>query len=524
MTYTSWHLSTPAIISGGVALSGNAWALHDSTLNIYTMNVGSGLPRNIWINGQRIPRARSINWPYLSTVVSSTVNNFSCSTCSLPVLTTTINAEVHMVVTFMLYICQATIDPSYLVTLDLACWQNLLAVLHNSGTTNLRVAWIENSLPLLVSPGYWYGPDTSNFIYYIPLTNTWLTYPVTVPLLETMITLHSVSNLAFWNVQFSHTNWQQPSTSVGFTINQADVYVLSQGTVAGLIPPAVYCNNCTNTVVARCTFTALGNTAIHYDTPGINNIFWSNTLTDISASGVRIGNIVYTVGQKVVHTAVQDNTMHEVAVEYLSSVAVFQVSADFSSIDHNLLYNLGYTAISVGLGGSLTNPAQPTNNTVAYNEVHDYCLWCTDCGGVYLNDETFGGVVSNNYIYNQVNSAFVTNVNPYTNSQAIYIDNGSIDILVTNDNVIRNISKLNDGEGSSLEINGGTGVITFCCGGNGSPYSSTCASNFPPNPSPYLFINPFAISSGNQALIQSWVGPRTNVQAVNPASLNPLTC
>lgn len=528
MTYTSLNPSTPAVISGGVPLPGSGWTLYNSGLNIYQMNIGSSLaatlPRNIWINGQRIPPARSVNWPYLSTLVSTTVNTFSCSACSLPTLTTTINAEIHMIITFMHYICQATISPSYLVTLDMSCWQTAIYALHDAGTTTLYVAWIQNSLPLLVSPGYWYGPDANSMIYFIPPNNAWLSYPVIVPALQTTITLNSVTNVAFWNVQFSHSNWQQPSTSTGFTLNQADVYFLNSGAAVGFIPPSVYCKGCTNTVVAKSTFTQLGNTAIHYDTPGANNIFWSNTLTDVSASGIRVGNYVYTAGQKITHTAVQDNTIFNIAAEYKGSVAIFQLSADFSSIDHNLLYDISYTGISVGLGGSMTNPAQPVNNTIAYNQIHDYCQWCTDCGGIYVNDETFGETISNNYIYNQVNSPFVTTINPYTNSQAIYIDNGSTDILVTNDNVIRNISKLNDGEGSSLEINAGTGPITFCCGGNGSPFSSTCASEFPLNPNPYLFINPFAISSGNQALVQSWAVPRTNLQAVNPAPLNPLTC
>lgn len=518
-TYTSLNPSIPATISGGVTLPGGGWSLYDSGLGIYRMNVGATLSgtlfRQLYINNTRIPRAKSVGWPYPSAQLSKSTNTFSCASCSLPTLNSTTRAEVRVALQWGLFICQASITPQYLVTLDQTCYSNMQFFLAYVGNPTFKVLWVENILELLITPGYWVGPTTDNFIYWVPPSPSWLTLPVTIPQIITLLELDSTSNVAFFHLQLSYTGWTQPSTTVGYATEQSDQIALDQGSVVTLVPPSIHLFNADNIVFAGNTLTHLGNTGLHVDALSSNVLVWSNIFTDISCSAIRPGTTSKT-GDAVTNVVVQDNEIHSVAVEYWNCCGIFQLFVVNGVIDHNSIDTTPYSAMSIGLAVS-TPVSTWSHTTVTNNKITNHMQYLTDGGGVYVHGATTSSTISMNSIGPQVYIWPLHEVDPSTDAPPIYIDNQSSGWLVTNDNVVSS----NNTQGHPLLIDATSGVVTFCCGGASPTYSSSCPVTFA-DPQTFANFDPFKIATANQTLITSNAGVRVSVQQRNPAPLNPI--
>lgn len=516
-TYMSASAGSPATLSGGVVLPGGGWTLYNSGLNMYRMNIGvplaSTLFRNIYINGQRIPKARSVNWPYPSAVVSQTNNTFSCSSCSLPTLSAATRAEVTIILEWGMFICQSTISTTYQVTLDRPCWDNLLFFSAYTGGASMKVAWISNMLPLLITAGSWVGPTPDGCIYYIPLNSQWLTYPVTIPQTGMLLNLTGASNIAFWNLQLSYTDFPQASTPTGYATVQSDQLSLASNTQFPWIPVTVQVLASQGIVFSRCTFTHLGNTAVGVNASATDTLLWDNTFTDVSGSAIRVGtqsSSVSTTG-----TTIQDNFIQNVAAEYSDAVGIDLVHAESTLIDHNTLDYLPYTGITVGLNGNTQFIQTAQATTITNNRITNWGRYMTDTGAVYVNGLTSGSKISTNYLANQVYVWPITEVDSYTDAPPIYCDQASGGWTITNDNVISNYT-----EGAPVLINDSQGAITFCCSGSGSPFSSTCPSTFADPPSGYRTYSPFSITTQNQNTIIANAGVRATVTAINPAPIS----
>lgn len=481
LIFTSLNSSSPVSIHGGELLS-KTWTLHNATLNIWKLYVGSSFnARNIWINNTRIPKARTITIPGQDSTTNLVSPIVNVSNYGLPPLTQNTTAEVVILGYFQSWRCQSTITPQHIINISYPCWQNMGLIDFRQW---LHISWIENSLSLLTTPGSWVHPLNDNYIYYIPLS----TQPninsldIISPTLTQIMYLNNVNNIAFFNITFATSNWDQASSENGYSCLQSDYlwntsisavqyqqfnYTLPFNVFTNymytnklglFVPSSIYCYYCKNTVIAFSTLQNMGNSALFYGPGSQNNLFWMNTISDISGSGLRIGTLLTTDNTQVSNITIQDNIIHDVANEFFSSVAIFHLWTQNSIINHNTIYNLPYTSISSGLGwgGEGTYPLpQNANNQITYNNIYNFSKYMNDGAGIYLNGEATGSTLSANYLHD----SFVTYFN--VDATAIYFDQAADNWLLTNDNNINNVGQI-------LHFNFAGTTNTFCCNASNS--------------------------------------------------------
>lgn len=151
-----------------------------------------------------------------------------------------------------------------------------------------------------------------------------------------------------------------------------------------------------------------------------NNTVSGSVFTDISGTAVRIGDIDTPSAARDEQdsgTTVTNNYIHAVAVEFHGGVGIFAGYVANTLISHNELFNLPYTAISVGWGWGVNSYAE--NNQISYNHIHHHMQMLVDGGAIYTLsaqglEDGGSSAVHHNYIHDQAN-----------NFGALYFDEGS---------------------------------------------------------------------------------------------------
>ncbi|MBW1811411.1 MAG: carbohydrate-binding protein, partial [Deltaproteobacteria bacterium] len=147
---------------------------------------------------------------------------------------------------------------------------------------------------------------------------------------------------------------------------------------------------------------------------------------DISASAITLGDIdqpnpdtrLLTSGIEVLN-----NHISGIGREYLDSPGILMGYTEGNRIEHNEIFDLPYTGISLGWGWSLS-PSAAQQNLIAHNRVGYAMQRLVDGGLIYTLSTQPDSSISGNFLHNQVHDY-----------GAIYLDQGSQHFSVT-DNVI----------------------------------------------------------------------------------------
>jgi hypothetical protein len=518
--FTSLLQQKQAQIHGGALLPKN-WTLYDEGLNIWQLYVGPNFnARSIWLNNTRIATATTNhsdtfgNYPSLGGESSLVY----CGGCNLPTITEPIAAEVFFLQYFQFWICQAIVYPDLTMNISESCFVNT----GNSEWTT--VEWLANMLPLLVQENSWVNPINEEYIYYIPSyqdRNNVNNLDIVAPYLTTMMRMDTVSNMAFFNLTFATTTWNQANTENGVGILQADYqwnttldnlqfntpwldtydaffqYVFDTNLL--FVPPAMLCQFCNNTIFAFSNLINFGTTGLYLGAGTTNALFWMNNINDVSGSGIRIGTLLLNnTALYTSHITVQDNDITEIGVEYRDAVGIFHLWSNYSNINHNTVYNLPYTGISMGLGWEFYEGNNNNNNNVTYNNVYNTTFLLNDGANLYINANGNFSIVSANYLHD----SFVAYYG--IDSIGLYCDQGCDGYTFTNDNVI-------DSDINALHFNYALDQNYFCC--NATEGNENIPSSFEPvlitgvedgNPTFY----PFNINTTVQNLIMNRAGSR----------------
>ncbi len=96
---------------------------------------------------------------------------------------------------------------------------------------------------------------------------------------------------------------------------------------------------------------------------------------------------------------IDNNIITRVGSHFYGAPAISAYYVDSLQIEHNYIYNLPYTAISLGWGWNST-PDSTTckNNLVKNNRIENFMQECMDGGGIYTMGNQPGTVVSGNFI------------------------------------------------------------------------------------------------------------------------------
>ncbi len=337
-------------------------------------------------------------------------------------------------------------------------------------------------------------------------------------------------NIAFQGVSFEHTTWLGPSSGIGYADQQTGTFLAqaystepsnflsscSSGCTGFEatreswyeVPAAVQVSAAGNVTFSGDSFTHLGEVGlgIGQDSNAVASGIGlgasgvtadHNTFSDDSGGGVVVGG-VQTNAHHPSDPAMTDqnitltnNMINGVAEDYRDMAGILSTYVTHADIEHNEVTNLGYDGIDVGWGWGMndaggsqdyanrgtynyqpryTTPTTLKNTVVSYNKVHGTKKIFHDGGSIYNLSANPGGVIDNNYIYDNQHTV------------GLYLDEGSRYLTLSN-NVVQdtgvwaftNANSNNNTNDSTFEYNwyngGSTEVAT------GSPHNNQLIGN-----------------------------------------------
>lgn len=428
ITYKAYAGAKP-VISGGKEITG--WQLYDANKNIYKANVDPSYNfRQLYVGGVLATRARGA----LPVKVAGDGNGFI--TTELNMVNWKNQSSIELV-SDRLWTQNRALVSSIVDNGDGTAKINMLQPYFTNMCTQNSYGffdmptWVENAYELLDTDGEWYLDNTAHVLYYKPLAgqnlnDTKVIAPVLEKLADVKGTLDNpVKNIGFEGVTFSYATWMQPST-IGYATVQANQ--MENGGVNGAPPANVNIEAAHDVVFEKCKFSDLGAVGLNI-TYAQNNIVRGCEFYDISGSGIQVLGYVNdpnpTDLRKICdNNLITENYIHNVAEEYNAGVGIFVGYARNTSITHNELANLPYTAVSLSWGWGRANIS--SSNHVDYNYIHDHMQLLSDGGGVYALGPQYGSTINNNYIKNQGNVY-----------GSLYPDQGSAGFTMNN-NVVSN--------------------------------------------------------------------------------------
>jgi hypothetical protein len=291
----------------------------------------------------------------------------------------------------------------------------------------------ENALEFLDTPGEFYLNTETNEVFYKPRPGENLTTAqVIVPRLETLVSIDGANYLHFENILFEHADWLTPS-SEGFTGIQAGIFN------AGYLPAGVTVKNAQFIRFVRSTFQDMGASGLNIYANVQNASVLGCHFEDLGGQGVALDAALDTVSAgsatsaSVKNSTVKNNYVTRIGQQFPGSVGIFVGFAENVSVEHNALWDLPYTAISVGWGWS-PEEIRAKRNNIRYNHIWNVVNSLDDGGGIYTLSNQAGTLIAENYIHD-------LNLSPWAGNYpvvGVYLDEGSSNITVK-DNVLLTI-------------------------------------------------------------------------------------
>lgn len=325
------------------------------------------------------------------------------------------------------------------------------AVIAESGNSPFRLS---GAIELLDQPGEWYYDQLSGRLYYYPLTSQDMrTAECVVPVLETLVqvegTLDSpVENIIFEDLSFKHSTWMRPSLQ-GYVPLQAGMYLLDAykllepGTPLkenlenqawiGRQPAAVSLRGADNITFNDCRFMLLGASGLDFVEGCHHNLVENCRFARIAGSGLVAGkfsdpgvetHLPYQpqdLREVCSDITITENTVFDCACEYWGCVGIIAGYVRDFLIEHNRVYELPYSGISVGWGWIRTANVMKDNRILA-NEVYRFGRHNYSCGGIYTLSAQTGTVIAENYIHDIYHPDYVHDT---TQGHYIYLDEAS---------------------------------------------------------------------------------------------------
>ncbi len=268
--------------------------------------------------------------------------------------------------------------------------------------------------------------------------------------------LHHVT---FRGLQFSYATWLRPSTGEGlseiqatYSITGTDGYKtqgLCQQYSGGTCPFGAWTKTPGNVSFRYAqhirfldgAFVHLGGAGLDLDDGAQQITVTGNVFTDISGTGVHIGDVdkPQATGAHVTSgVTVRNNHLHALPVEYHGGVAIFNGYTRDTVISNNQIDHTAYTGISTGWGGWLDKVQKPgvpnlsANNRISDNLIFDHMMVLSDGAGIY-NNGVAGPALSGGL--RLIDNVIRDQRGP---GHAIYLDNGSYGITANGNVMVGN--------------------------------------------------------------------------------------
>ena len=446
---------THPVISGGQAVTG--WTL--GTNGIWQADVPAGFDtRQLYVGGIRATRASGA----LPTGLTKTSTGYTASSTAMSAWANPADIEMVFQKAWTEMRCGVASISGTTITMDQPCFNNV--TLKQYGVNASVPTSVKNARELLTSPGQWYLNRSSHTLYYKPQPGETLgTTAFTAANLQTLVSgtgtvSAPLQNVIFRGLSFQYAGWTTPNNTDGFAEVQANMRLTganaysSQGTCTrfsstnpGTCPYGAWATTPGNVtfaftaglVIERNTFSHLGAAGLELGQGTSGSLVVGNVFSDISSSGIVIGNGTDSVPSNLAvlptSNVVKDNWVHDVGIEYAGAVGILQLYARNSTIEHNQINNVPYSAISSNWGWGYS-PNSTTGNAIKNNLIFSYMQRLLDGGGIYVvggegTSMASGLTISGNVIRDSASG----NVN-----FALYTDGGSQYITMTGNAIYGN--------------------------------------------------------------------------------------
>lgn len=252
--------------------------------------------------------------------------------------------------------------------------------------------------------------------------------------------LHNGTARHTWEgVTFEHATWLRPMQGAGYVEQQSaacNVCPVNQkmepgcggGDIYAITPGNVVVSGGSDISFVNCTFRHLGAYAAAA-AGGSQRVAWTgNVFHDVSAGALMLGELnscgVTDPAEWDSNFTVSDNVIVDIPVEYSGATGIFLGYVDSTVVEHNLIANLTYSAMTIGWGWGRTGCRRGNNHIVANRIENPLQARCCDGGEVYTLGPQPGSTIERNHLVNHgkppsKHSSYAS----YPN--AVYHDNGS---------------------------------------------------------------------------------------------------
>jgi len=316
----------------------------------------------------------------------------------------------------------------------------------------------ENAFEFLDQPGEWYHDKSTSTLYYYPRAGeNFSTAEVISPHLQTLIQIQGTldkpaHHLIFEGITFSYTGWNLPRTT-GMLSCQAGHYTIkvepNNVQYFARPPAAVYVAAAHHIKFERNIFANLGSTALDFHYGTYDDVIVGNVFHDIAGTSIMLAKFS---DPDVNHTHIYNpKDQREICKnDTISSNLITRIGQDFPGccgiacgfpqavvIEHNEIYDLPYTGISVGWSWMDADNVMK-NNQVRYNHIYEVMKLLCDGGGIYTLSKQPNSYIKENYIHDIYRSEWAVG----SESNGIFLDQGSNGLIIER-NVFDNIENEN---------------------------------------------------------------------------------
>jgi len=317
-----------------------------------------------------------------------------------------------------------------------------------------------NAAAFLNTPGEWWADPVTRKIYYRSRPGEHMTRSTAyIPQLESLIDIRGtidrpLQHIRIIGISFEHTAWTRPAR-FGHVPHQNGLYMteayrlrpagttekpgLDNQAWIGRPPGALNIEHASDIQITGCQFRHLAATGIDLRRGVRNTTIEGNLLKDIAGNGLLAG-YYQEDGDEILRPwqpkddrevparmTIRNNLVTDVANEDWGCVGIGVGYARETSILHNEVENVSYSAITMGWGWS-PGPNIMRDNLIALNRIHHFGRRNYDCAGIYTLSAQPGTRIEWNVIDSMVRA-------PYAHLPShwfwLYTDEGSSGITVT---------------------------------------------------------------------------------------------
>lgn len=401
------------VISGAIPVPGKDWAVHDTTLGIWSAKVGSVETRQLYVNGKRATRARTelvngTNYPagFLPkrVVVPGPPVSIEGGIQFIPA--PTLNPgwwnpmewknvrDIEAVILTQWKMMSVPLDSitAGQITLQQPAWHNANLCFATNANAKVgpgiwsfwQVTRFENAKAFLDRPGEWYLDKAKEELYYIPRAGEDMrTAKVELPILEVLVHGEGepgrpISNIRFEGLTFSHATWLEPNggrlggnRSNGYVTDQSGFRLEGPGHKPNFIGHDPDLARTPGNVRFRFAhgirfhgniFEHLGGVGLEFDTGSQANRIEGNLFTDISSAAIQLGGIAMedhhpeSPHEITRENVISNNLIRHVAREFVDAAGIFVGFTQHTTIRHNTIVDVPWSGIAMGWGWGLFDP------------------------------------------------------------------------------------------------------------------------------------------------------------------------